>query len=313
MEALVADGMSTDDTREIIRELQSQHDNLRLIQNRGKIVSTGINGALAQARGDIIILVGGHCEIATDYVRRCVESLARSDVGVVGGPIETVGQTTAANIIAAALSSPFGVGGAAFRTVKDRAMLVDTVAFAAYRRDVIERAGPFDEELVRDQDDEYNYRLRKMGVQILMTPEIHSKYFSRVSLRALGRQYLQYGYWKVRVTQKHPRQMRLRQFVPSAFVIALFGSAVLAPIAPFGWLLFGLVAGSYALGNLAASFWTAHKGCWRFFPFLPPVFAILHLGYGFGFLAGLMRFWNRWRDAGTRAPSLSGSLAGGSQ
>ena len=126
----------------------------------------------------------------------------------------------------------------AFRTIKDRPLLVETVAFPAYRRATLQRLGPFDEELVRNQDDEYNYRLLKSGGRILLSPDIRSRYYSRGSLRSLWRQYYQYGYWKVRVMQKHPRQMRSRQFVPPAFVAGLAGSAALGMVfRPFRALL----------------------------------------------------------------------------
>ena len=163
---------------------------------------------------DIIVRIDGHCEIAPDYVRRCVEHLENGEADGVGGPIETVGQTYLARVIACAMSSNFGVGGSAFRTGSKAAILTDTIAFPAYTRAITERAGAYDEELVRNQDDEYNYRIRKLGGRLLLAPDIRSRYFSRGSLRSLWRQYLQYGYWKVRVMQKHPRQMRARQFVP---------------------------------------------------------------------------------------------------
>lgn len=307
MEVVVADGMSTDGTRKIIEHLQLQHSNLRLIDNHGTIVSTGLNAAIAQANGEIIVLVGGHCEIARDYVRRCVEHLQDDGVGVVGGPMETVGETIIARIIAAAMASPFGVGGSAFRTVTDRTMLVDTVAFAAYRRDILERAGPFDEELVRDQDDEYNYRLRKMGIKILLAADVQSCYYSRSSLRALRRQYFQYGYWKVRVMQKHPHQMRPRQFVPPLFAAALFGLLLLALLFPFGRVLLALVAGSYVLADLGASVWIASKSRWCYFFPLLLVFATLHLSFGLGFLVGLVRFWDRWGDTHTQTEAVWGT------
>ncbi|HVG31084.1 MAG TPA: glycosyltransferase family 2 protein [Pyrinomonadaceae bacterium] len=296
VEVIVADGMSTDGTREIAETFQSQHARLRVVDNPGRIAPTGLNAALRVARGDVIVRVDGHCEIAPDYVRRCVEWLAREQVEGVGGPIETVGQTFAARAIAAAMSSSFGVGGSAFRTVKDRRMLVDSVAFPAYTRRAIERAGLFDEELVRNQDDEYNYRLRSLGGRLLLAPEIRSRYYSRGTLRSLRRQYFQYGYWKVRVMQKHPRQMRARQFAPPLFAAALLISVLLSPFFVAARLALAAIACAYVAANLCASALTARKTGRRLFPLLPATFATLHLAYGFGFLAGLVKFRNRWRD-----------------
>jgi succinoglycan biosynthesis protein ExoA len=296
VEIVVADGMSTDGTREIVASFQVRRARLRLVDNPGRIAATGLNAALRVARGEVIVRVDGHCEIAPDYVRRCVECLRREQVEGVGGPIETVGQTLTACAIAAAMSSSFGVGGAAFRTVKDRRMFVDSIAFPAYTRRAIEHAGLFDEELIRNQDDEYNYRLRALGARLLLAPEIRSRYYSRGTLASLRRQYFQYGYWKVRVMQKHPRQMRARQFAPPVFVAALLLLGAVSPF--FGAARFALaaVACAYVAANLCAAVLTARKDGWRLLPLLPATFATLHLAYGCGFLFGLVKFTNRWRD-----------------
>ena len=306
IEVIVADGMSADRTREIIRSMQTKHRNLRLLDNYGKFVAPGLNTALQDAKGEIIIRVDGHCEISQDYVSRCVHHLKCQSVDGVGGPIETIGETTCARAIAAAMSSTFGVGGAAFRTVKDRTMLVDTVAFPAYTRRAIEKAGRYDEELVRNQDDEYNYRLRKLGGRILLASDIRSRYYSRGTLRSLWRQYFQYGYWKVRVLQKHPRQMRFRQLVPIIFVAALLLTLLAGALSTVGVLMFGLLVGSYVLANFGASIIVARQANWSFLRFLPLAFAMLHFGYGCGFLVGLIGFWNRWGDLGERAGSFVG-------
>jgi succinoglycan biosynthesis protein ExoA len=293
MEILVVDGMSTDGTREYVIAAQMARANLRLIDNPRHIVPPGLNLGIAQARGDIIVRVDGHCEIAPDYVRHCVEHLLAGDIEAVGGPIETVGETDEAQAIALAMSSWFGVGGSAFRTVKDRPMLVETVAFPAYTRETLQRLGPFDEELVRNQDDEYNYRLSKSGGRILLSPDIRSRYYSRSSLRKLWRQYYQYGFWKVRVMQKHPRQMRMRQFVPPAFVAALLGSSVFGMfIRPIRSLL-ALILVLYAAADLAASLSLGRTHGRRYVPRLLLIHPILHLSYGLGFLAGLWHFTGR--------------------
>jgi glycosyltransferase involved in cell wall biosynthesis len=297
LEVLVADGMSTDGTREVVESLSPRDANVRVIDNPRRIVPTGLNAALAHARGEFIVRVDGHCEIAPDYVSRCVEHLVKDDVDGVGGPLETIGDTCLAQAIATAMSSSFGVGGAAFRTVSNKTMLTDTVAFPAYTRIAMERAGGFDEELVRNQDDEYNYRLRKLGAKILLAADVRSRYYSRSSLRSLWRQYFQYGYWKVRVLQKHPRQMKLRQFVPPVFVASFLLTLLLAPFSPLGSALLGLaVVGPYVIVDLAASAYAAKNAKWQLLPYLPVIFPVLHISFGLGFLIGLARFWNRWRQ-----------------
>ncbi len=309
MEVLVVDGMSEDGTRELVSRMADRQalPAIRLIDNPDRIVPTGLNRALLQARGQIFVRVDGHCEIAPDYVRNCVQHLIEQDLAGVGGPIETIGETPLARAIAISMSSYFGVGGAAFRTIDDRSLLVDTIAFPAYPRRTIERAGLFDEELVRNQDDEYNYRIRKLGGRILLAANIRSRYHSRSSLGTLWKQYYQYGFWKVRVLQKHPRQMRLRQFGPPLWVGAVLVSASLAIFSTYGrWLLIA-VAGAHLLANLLASLWTAARRGWKYLPALPLVNLILHTAYGTGFLAGLIRFANRWGDRAGRTPTLPAS------
>jgi glycosyltransferase involved in cell wall biosynthesis len=296
MQLIVADGMSQDGTRQLLQRYQVQYAQLTVIDNPGRIVPKALNAAISLARGKILIRVDGHCQIAPDYVSRCVQHLLVDEVDGVGGPTETVGETRLARWIALAMSSPFGVGGSAFRTKKDETCLADTIPFPAYTREIVQRAGPYDEELVRNQDDEYNYRLRALGAKLLLAADVRSVYYSRSSLASLWRQYFQYGFWKVRVLQKHPRQMSLRQFAPPAFVAALLGSALLALVVPLGRWLLALVLGLYLVANLGASLWTAAKRDSSAVWLLPLIYAILHLSYGSGFLLGLLRFAGRWRS-----------------
>jgi len=308
-EVIVADGRSTDDTRATLEALAAAHPNLRVIDNSGGIVSTGLNAALRVVRGDVVVRVDGHCEIAPDYVERCVAHLREPGVQVVGGPLLTLGQTPTAQAIAVAMSSPFGVGNAAFRTGQLDAF-VDTVAFPAFPRSLLAQAGPFDEELVRNQDDEYNYRLRKMGAHILLAQDVRARYYSRSSFGSLARQYFQYGYWKVRVMQKHPWQMRPRQFAPPLLVATLSALSVAATwLPPARWFLVAVVL-AYAAATVSAALLTAQRQGWRYFPSLCLAFPTLHLSYGAGFLYGLLRFAGRWRDRQTRATPPSLDLPG---
>lgn len=302
VEILIVDGMSTDGTRQIVQKFAASHLKIHLLDNPAGIVPTALNIGLRRAKGEVIIRVDGHCMIAPNYLRKCVERILGEGVDGVGGPMETIGETQMANAIAIAMSSPFGVGDSSFRTTSGKEMLVDTAPFPAYTRQIIERAGLYDEELVRDQDDEYNYRIRELGGKILLAADVNSKYFSRASLKGLWRQYFQYGFWKVRVLQKHPGQMRPRQFVPPLFILGILLSAlcalvpVLRPLSP-------IIPGLYLLANLSASLLTASRRGWRALPFLPIVFAILHLSYGLGFLLGLVKFANRWGDRAGKVPA----------
>ncbi len=295
-EVVVVDGMSADGTREVVEQIgkATPRPAVRLVDNPARTAPFALNAGIAAAAGEVIVRVDGHCEVAPDFVSRSVEALRAHGAGCVGGPIETIGEGAVSRAIAIAMSSRFGVGGSPFRVGAERVREVDSVAFPAWPRQVIDHAGPFDEELTRNQDDEYSYRLRKLGYRILLVPEIRSRYYGRSSLRSLWRQYFQYGFWKVRVLQKHPRQMKLRQFVPPAFVAYLLASGLFA-WTPAGAAMLLLGAGAYVAAVLAFSAVSGRRAG-RHRVLLPVIFACLHLSYGMGFVAGLVRFWNRWRE-----------------
>jgi len=295
LEVLVFDGMSTDRSWEIAAALCSQHPNARLLSNPRVIQAAAWNLGIRESRGEIIGIVSAHSDLEPDYLSTAVETLLRTGADMVGGPMRAYGEAQPAQAIALATSTPFGVGGGRSHYT-DREEEVDTVYMGLCWRKLYERIGGFDEEMACNQDDELSYRLRKHGGRIVCNPAICSRYYCRSTLGGLWRQYFQYGFWKVLVLQKHPRQMRMRQFVPPTFVTALLSSALLVPLTGLGHLALALVAGSYVLVNLAASVWTSYKQGWRHLLLLPVVFATLHLSYGLGFLTGLVRFARRWRD-----------------
>jgi succinoglycan biosynthesis protein ExoA len=297
MQVIVADGMSDDGTRDVIAGLAAAHPRhaVEIVDNPGRIVPTGFNAALDRATGDVVVRVDGHTIIDDDYVTQCVAASAATRADNVGGRMDAVSDGPVGAAIALATSSPFGVGNSQFHYATGEHW-VDSVYMGAWPREVFERVGRFDTEMVRNQDDEFNYRLASRGGRILLTDAIRSRYYNRSSVGTLFRQYRQYGHWKVRVLQKHPRQMSARQFAPPALVAGLVGGVVLAPVSrPARRLWIGLAA-LYALANLGASLSIARRAGMSHMRHLPIVFGALHLGYGAGFLGGLVRFRDRWRD-----------------
>ncbi|RMH71951.1 MAG: glycosyltransferase family 2 protein [Gemmatimonadetes bacterium] len=298
MEIIIADGMSTDQTRDIIRSYQQQHSNIVLIDNPQQIVPTGFNRAVKQAKGEVIVRVDGHCEIPLNYIQTCVKQLAETKADCVGGTLNTIGETRMAKAIAAAQSSPFGVGGVSFRVGSNKGKYVDTLAFGAYHRDVFDRIGLFDEELVRNQDDEFNFRLIQAGGKIWLDPSIKSIYYSRASLRTLWKQYYQYGLYKVRVIQKRGQIPSWRHLVPVCFVVGLIvtlsGFVITQHI---GWLVPVVIP--YVIANLITSIIIARQQ-WGSLFWLPLIFFVLHFSYGWGFLVGLWK-WRHYFGATKRS------------
>jgi succinoglycan biosynthesis protein ExoA len=288
-EVIVADGMSDDGTRDVLQRMTAAEPRVRIIDNPGRIVSTGLNAAIRVARGDIIIRMDMHTEYASDYVRRCIEVLQEVGADNVGGPAFTKGEDYIQSAICAAYHSPFAVGGARFHNTEYEGY-VDTVPYGCWPRDVFDRIGLFDEELVRNQDDEFNLRLTRAGGKIWQSPRIKSWYRPRASLRALFSQYLQYGYWKVRIIRKYKLPASVRHLVPGLFILLLIMLALPSLWWSLAaWALIGIL-GAYALGNVGASFVTAASKGWNLFPILPFVFAVYHFAYGYRFVRGVWDF-----------------------
>ncbi len=284
-EVIVVDGRSTDATREIVQRFATESSlDLRLLDNPKMKPAAAMNIGLDAARGNVIIRIDGHARIAPDYVRRCIEALAQTGADCVGGVLTSEGEGLVGEAIAAAMSSRFGVGDAAFRVGGEGP--ADTVAFGAYRSEVFDRIGRYAEDIDRGEDDEFNYRLRDAGGSIVLVPSIRAAYTVRGDLPGLWRQYFGYGKAKPRVLRLHPAQARPRQFVPAAFVGAL-GLSLIAAIFGRSGPCKALVT-VYTLAATIASLVLARRHRGRHLPLLPAVFGCLHLSYGLGFLFGVM-------------------------
>ncbi len=286
-EILVADGMSTDGTREYLQQMARQDPRIRVLDNPGRIVSTGLNGAIRAARGDIIVRMDAHTLYAPDYVRECLAVMRETGADNVGGPMQTTAGTFMERAIRAVFHSAFAVGGARSHQTGYEGF-VDTVIYGCWKRSVFERVGYFDEELVRNQDDEHNLRLIRAGCKIYQSKRIRSWYHVRGSLKALFRQYMQYGYWKALVIRKHQSPASFRHVVPGTFVGCLCMLAALGLFwYPALWGAVGLAA-LYAAAALAVSLITAARTQWALLPVLPVVLWCFHFGYGYGFLRGIL-------------------------
>ena len=284
MEVLIADGESDDGTRECLRERCARDRRLVLVDNPGRIVSTGLNACIALARGEVIARLDIHTQFAPDYLARCIDTLERSGADNVGGPWVAQGTGAMGAAIAAAFQCRWVVGGARSRD-QGYEGAVDTVYLGCWRREAFARFGLFDEALVRNQDDEHNLRLRLGGGRIWQSGTIRSVYHPRGSLRHLYAQQQQYGYWRPFVVRKHGQPGSLRQLVPALFVAALALCALLLPWTP--WPAAALLAlyGAYlAVASVAAA---RAAGSWSLLPRLPTVIAAFQLGYGWGTWQGL--------------------------
>jgi len=297
LEVLVVDGMSDDGTRETVARYAARDDHIRLLENPRRITPAALNIGVAEARGEIILRMDAHNEYPPNYISTLVTSLLESGADNVGGAWITrpANGTRRARAIAAALAHPFGVGNAHFRLGVREPRWVDTVPFGCYRRDVFARIGPFDEELIRNQDDEFNLRLIKQGGRILLVPTISSYYHARESLAKLWRMYFQYGYFKPLVVRKVGGVLTVRQLVPALFVLGVAVTAILAPWVPLMAAALAVLLGAYIIADVTCATRVAARQGAGVGLALCAVFPVLHVSYGVGFLRGALDFLVRRR------------------
>lgn len=283
LEVLIADGMSDDNTVEIIRRMPGA-DRVRIFENPDRIQAAGLNIIIPQARGEYVIRVDGHTIIAPDYVRRCVEILLETGAHNVGGAMDPVGITPMGKAIAAAGKSPFAVPSAFH--VSSMPQYTDTVYLGAWPRQVFDRVGLYNTSVGVNEDYELNYRIREAGGKIYFSPAIKSVYYGRQTLSALARQYFRYGKSKVRTLANHPKSLRPRQLIAPLFVAGLVLGPLLCLLLPALWPLWFTGIMLYIAAAILFAVRTAAPldVLWR----IPIVFFVIHITWGAGFWVGLI-------------------------
>ncbi len=291
IEILVIDGFSRDKTREIIKDYINKYSFIKLLDNPKIIQPTALNIGIKSAQGDIIIRLDAHSYIAPDFILKSLEYLSKIDAVCVGGPIETVGKGFIGKVIALVLSSAFGVGGSKFRTSK-KAGYVDTIAFGAYRKEIFSKIGFFDENLTRSEDNDFNYRVRKAGGKIFMTPDIKVYYQAPGTLKKLLKQAFNNGWWNVKTLFLEKKAcLSWRHFIPFFFTTGILLSAILIIWIPFlkSILIFILILYVIlaCLGSILVI--KQKRGELYYIPLLPLLFFIYHFIYGLGSLMFLLK------------------------
>ncbi len=296
LEILVADGTSDDGTRDLLLYFSEVEPRVRVIDNPRQIVSTGLNAAIAASTGEVIVRLDVHTVYAPNYIRECVRVLGETGADNVGGPWVAEGRGVVGRAIAAAFQSPFCAGGGKAHDPQYEGE-VDTVYLGCWLRPVFDRVGLFDTDLVRNQDDELNFRTRRAGGRIWQSARIHSSYTPRASVGALFRQYVQYGYWKVAVIRKHQALAAWRHLMPALFVGSILFALMFIALAMLAGAtqparvmaaMLGAGLATYFLACVFASLIVPGALGWRSRMLMPGVIGVYQSAYGLGFLAGLL-------------------------
>lgn len=292
LDILVIDGMSEDATKSVLKTYMEKFSFIRVFDNHRKIVPSAMNIGIRHALGRIIIRMDAHNTYNSDYISKCVRYLKEYDVDNVGGIWITLpgADTVIARSIALALTHPFGAGNAYYRLGVKKPELVDTVPFGCYKKEVFDRIGLFDEDLIRNQDDEFNARLIKNGGKILLAPDIVSFYHARDSLRKIAKMFFQYGYFKPLVAKKIGKVFTWRQLVPPAFLLSLIAFGALSFVHIFFFYVFLSIFLIHLICNIFFSASIATKKGIVYMIALPFVFLAIHMSYGWGYLKGIIDF-----------------------
>ena len=289
LEAIFVDGQSDDGTRDVIIANQKVHQNIILIENEQGTVSPALNLGIQKSKGDYIVRMDAHSVYPKNYISTLVAKAIEYSADNIGCVVETIPSngTLMARSIAAALSSPFGVGNSLFRIGISAPQEVDTVPFGCFKREVFSKVGFFDTELVRNQDDEFNARLKLNGFRIILIPFLSVKYYSRDTIPKTIKMYYQYGLFKPLVNKKLGKPATGRQFFPPCLVLYLFSipfSLFFATLLVFIPLIVYFLILIYGMVHQVMK----DKGFKTYQLLLPLVFASIHISYGVGYLAG---FW----------------------
>lgn len=293
LEVFIVDGMSEDGTRKIIEKYITKNPFIRLLDNPEKITPCGLNRGIKQARGEHILWMSAHNKYSNDYIRKCLEYSIKYKADNVGGiiKVEPRDNSFIGRSISLALSHPFGVGNSAFRIGTSKPKWVDTVFGGCYKREIFEKIGLFNENLVRGQDMEFNLRMKKAGFKTLLVPKIVSYYYARSDLKSFIRHNFINGLWAI-MPMKFVSHMPVawRHLVPLVFVTSLVSLGLMSFISSLFFWLFLFIFISYILTNFYFSTKIAlKKGDWRYLFIMPVIFAALHIGYGLGSLWGVLR------------------------
>lgn len=286
MEILVADGGSRDETRAIVNRVAAGDPRVRLLDNSARrIKSYGMNLAIKESKGEYILITDAHAEYAQDYVSKVVEVFQQTGADAAGGAARATAETWFQQALCAALDSPLGAGGAAYRSVGKEGW-VDTVYPGAFRRPILEKVGLYDAKAIINEDAELCQRILEAGGRVYLSKDVVVHYYPRKSYRLLAKQYFKYGDGRARTLLLHKRFPVVRPLIPFLSVAAGTAILVVSPLQPLSPFAFG----AYAVITGAEAVRVGHRvGLWAI-PVVWAIFPTMHVSHGIGMLQGLIKY-----------------------
>ncbi len=289
VEILVADGRSTDRTREIVESLAHEHPRIKLFDNPGRLSSSARNIGIEQSTGDYVVIIDGHCEIPSGtYFVDLVQAFERTGADCLGRPqpLDVSEASLLQQAIAAARNSPLGHHPDSFIYSSQEIQVPAISVAVAYRRELFDEVGLFDPSFDACEDCELNHRIDEAGKSCYLVPELAVRYQPRDSLRGLFRQLTRYGRGRVRLARKHRSSLSLSSLIPAMFLLGLAIGPLVCWLVPPLWYVYGGVILIYVLMIIAGSWQAAvSSGNLGTLAWLPAVFATVHLGCGWGVIA----------------------------
>ncbi len=285
IEVVIVDGISTDKTTDIVKEYQKKHSGIKLYSNPEKRTPVSLNIGIKKSAGDVVIILGAHTRLDSEFIKLNNKYLIEKDVKVTGGTQKNVGNGFMQQLIGLVMEMPFGMASAQYRWSR-KEQFVDTVVYAAYKKELFDEVGLFEENFTIAEDAEINWRIRNAGHKIFYSPKIKSYYYPRNSIKRFLKQMFRYGILRVNVLKKHFNSLKLIHLIPSAFVLAILGLAVAGFFNPLLFKFLLILLGAHILSGFIAAMIKTFSGKLLYLPAIPLLLLFMHIAWGLGFLIG---------------------------
>ncbi|MCW8812903.1 MAG: glycosyltransferase family 2 protein [Ignavibacteriaceae bacterium] len=286
VDIVIVDGHSTDDTIDKIKEYQQKFSNISVLENPVRKTPTSLNIGIKKSNGEVIIILGAHASLDPDFIFFNNKYLNEKNLKITGGTQINVGFTFVQKAIAMAMENPFGMGSAPYRWSR-KEQFVDTVVYAAYKRELFDEIGYFQENFSISEDSELNWRIRKAGYKIFFSPNIKSYYHPRRTVSKFVQQMFRYGILRVHMFKKHNSAVKITHLVPPSFVVTLMIILILTLFSVLNPIFLFTVLLCYFLVNLLSVFLKISKENLHFIPLISFIIFLLHFSWGLGFIVGL--------------------------